>query len=165
MVFFVCLFCGCGQTQRGVGNEILREFGWLWNRISGKYEYCPAFYEIENPEIDAEYQLVRRAWRNWAASHSWAIYRYVDGEFVVQSVLTEIARPLVISGYTIKAEWRKPGVLICHDISYMNTPPAPQTAESPPHTRRSSHGAARWRYFRCSRNQIQQWHTGCWCLN
>lgn len=72
------------------GNQgLLREFAWIWNRKSGRYEYCSAYYEIENPQIDAENRLIRSSWRNWAASHSWAIYRYVDGEFVVQSVLTE----------------------------------------------------------------------------
>lgn len=74
------------------GNQGLRrEFGWIWNRKTDRYEYCPGYYEIENPEIDAEHQLVRSFWRNWAASHSWAIYRYVDEQFVVQSVLTEEA--------------------------------------------------------------------------
>lgn len=72
------------------GNQgLLREFGWTWSRKSGRYEYCSAYYEIVNPEIDAEHQLVRSSWRNSAASHSWVIYRYVDGAFVMQSRLTE----------------------------------------------------------------------------
>lgn len=72
------------------GNQgLLREFGWIWNRKLGRYESSPAYYEIANPMIDAEHQLVRSSWRNSAASHSWAIYRYADGEFTVQSVLTE----------------------------------------------------------------------------
>ncbi|MDE7427671.1 MAG: hypothetical protein K2N00_00105, partial [Lachnospiraceae bacterium] len=33
--------------------------------------------------------IVRSFWRNSAGSHSWAIYRYVNGAFVEQSELTE----------------------------------------------------------------------------
>lgn len=72
------------------GNQgLLREFGWIWNRATGRYEPSPTYYEIGNPEIDAEHRLVRSSFRNSAASHSWAIYRYVGGAFVMQSVLTE----------------------------------------------------------------------------
>lgn len=72
------------------GNQgLLRELGWIFDRETGRYEASPTYYGIANPEIDAEHQLVRSSWRNWAASHSWAIYRYLDGKFVVQGVLTE----------------------------------------------------------------------------
>lgn len=74
----------------GFGNQMLRrEYVWLWDRESGRYEFFPAYYEIENPTVDAKHQLVRSSCRNWAASHSWAIYRYVDGELVMQGRLTE----------------------------------------------------------------------------
>ena len=65
------------------------KYGWIWEQTSGRYEFSPAFAGIGNPVIDAEQQLVRSSWRNWAASHSWAIYRYVDGQFVMQGKLTE----------------------------------------------------------------------------
>lgn len=72
------------------GNQgLCYEFGWIWNQKSGRYEFSPSYSMIGNPSIDSEHQLVRSSWRNWAASHSWAIYRYVDGAFEIQSRLTE----------------------------------------------------------------------------
>ncbi len=68
---------------------LLCEFGYLWDQASGRYVFSPTYSMISNPSIDSEHQLVRSSWRNWAASHSWAIYRYVDGKFVVQGILTE----------------------------------------------------------------------------
>lgn len=68
---------------------LLYEFGYIWDQESGRYEFSPTYTMIGNPSIDSEHQLVRSSWRNWAASHSWAIYRYVNGEFVMQSMLTE----------------------------------------------------------------------------
>lgn len=65
------------------------QYGWIWNQTSGRYEFSPTFAVIGNPVTDSAHQLVRSSWRNWAASHSWAIYRYVDGEFVMQGMLTE----------------------------------------------------------------------------
>lgn len=74
----------------GFGNQMLsRDFGWIWNRGSGVYEYSPTYTGIANSSVDQEHQIVRSFWRNSAGSHSWAIYRYVDGEFVEQSELTE----------------------------------------------------------------------------
>lgn len=74
----------------GFGNQMLSyDFGWIWNRDSGVYEYSPTYSRIANASVDQEHQIVRSSWRNSAGSHSWAIYRYVDGEFVEQSVLTE----------------------------------------------------------------------------
>lgn len=72
------------------GNQALcYEFGWIWDQKSGRYAFSPTYSMIGNPSIDSEHQLVRSSWRNWAASHSWAIYRYVDGAFEIQSRLTE----------------------------------------------------------------------------
>lgn len=72
------------------GNQgLCYEFGWIWDQKSGRYAFSPTYSMIDNPSIDSKHQLVRSSWRNWAASHSWAIYRYVDGEFVMQSRLTE----------------------------------------------------------------------------
>lgn len=74
----------------GYGNQMLnRDFGWIWNRNSGVYEYSPTYTRIANSSVDQEHQIVRSFWRNSAGSHSWAIYRYVDGAFVKQSELTE----------------------------------------------------------------------------
>lgn len=74
----------------GHGNQLLSyDFGWIWNRDSGVYEYSLTYSLIANSSVDQEHQIVRSFWRNSAASHSWAIYRYVDGEFVEQSELRE----------------------------------------------------------------------------
>ncbi|MDE7247492.1 MAG: hypothetical protein K2N43_06365 [Lachnospiraceae bacterium] len=74
----------------GFGNQMLSlDFGWIWNRDSGMYEYSPSYNEIANASVDQEHQIVRSFWRNSAGSHSWAIYRYVDGAFVEQSELRE----------------------------------------------------------------------------
>lgn len=74
----------------GFGNQMLSyDFGWIWNRNSGVYEYSPTYKWIANASVDQKHQIVRSFWRNSAGSHSWAIYRYVDGAFVEQSELTE----------------------------------------------------------------------------
>lgn len=65
------------------------ETGWIWEEEQGKYILCNSYYQIVNPQVDSEHKLVRSSWRNWAASHSWAIYRYEKGEFVKKSELTE----------------------------------------------------------------------------
>lgn len=77
-------------TSGGFGNQLLSyDFGWIWNRDSGVYEYSLTYSVIANSSVDQEHQIVRSFWRNSAGSHSWAIYRYVDGAFVEQSELTE----------------------------------------------------------------------------
>lgn len=74
----------------GFGNQMLNyEFGWIWNRSTGAYEYEPTYLQIGNPSVDQEHQIVRSFWRNSAGSHGWAIYRYTDGAFEIQSELTE----------------------------------------------------------------------------
>ena len=72
------------------GTQMLTyKYGWIWEQASGRYAFSPTFAGIGDPAIDVKHQLVRSSWRNWAASHSWAIYRYVDGQFVMQGRLTE----------------------------------------------------------------------------
>lgn len=69
------------------------EAAYIWNPETGRYEFCPSYRWIDNPAVDAEHRLVRSFWRDWGnadeGSCSWAIYRYVDGEFVMQSMLTQ----------------------------------------------------------------------------
>lgn len=77
------------ETGRYGNQGVVYDYGWIWNQNTGRYEYSPTYRDIANPSVDAEHQLVRSVWRNWAASHSWAIYRYVDGAYVMQSELTE----------------------------------------------------------------------------
>lgn len=85
------------QASRG-------EFGYLWNQRNGRYEFSSTYAEIANPVIDAEQQIVRSAWRNWVESHSWAIYRFENGEFMRQRVLTEE----VVTGDEIPEELEVP---------------------------------------------------------
>ena len=74
----------------GFGNQLASyAFGWIWEEESGSYVRSESFRQIINPSVDTEQKLVRSGWRNSAASHSWAIYRYEDGEYKIQSELTE----------------------------------------------------------------------------
>lgn len=50
---------------------------------------APTFSDIPNPSIDAENQLILSQWRNSAASHSWAEYKYEDNIFVLSRELRE----------------------------------------------------------------------------
>lgn len=69
------------------------EYGWIWDRTQGEYVLSESYGNIINPRVDGEHKLVRSSWRNWAASHSWAIYRYENGEFVCKSMMTEEPLP------------------------------------------------------------------------
>ena len=50
---------------------------------------APTFSDIPNPSIDTENQLILSQWRNSAASHSWAEYKYEDNIFVLSRELRE----------------------------------------------------------------------------
>ena len=50
---------------------------------------CPSFSDIRNPAVDAENHVILSSWRNWAASHSYAIYYFIDGEYIEMERLTE----------------------------------------------------------------------------
>lgn len=69
------------------------EAAYTWNPETARYECCPSYSLIDNPAVDAEHRLVRSGRRDWGnaddGSYSWAIYRYVDGEFVMKSMLTQ----------------------------------------------------------------------------
>ena len=65
------------------------EYGWIWDREQEEYVFCESFAEIANPRADAGHKMIRSSWRNWAASHSWAIYRYQGGEFFCERRMTE----------------------------------------------------------------------------
>lgn len=54
-----------------------------------EFVHCPSFTGIFNPSVDEENQVIRSAWRNWAASHGWGIYEFRDGEFIMTQRLTE----------------------------------------------------------------------------
>lgn len=50
---------------------------------------APTFTDISNPAIDADNKLILSQWRNWAASHSWAEYKYQNKEYVMYRELCE----------------------------------------------------------------------------
>lgn len=52
---------------------------------------APTFTEIPNPSVDTENKLILSQWRNWAASHSWAEYKYQDNAYVLNRELCEEA--------------------------------------------------------------------------
>lgn len=62
----------------------------------GNFVYCPSFEYIPNPSLDSVNKVVRSQYRNWAASHSWSIYRFLDGEFVMAECFTE--EPVELDG-------------------------------------------------------------------
>ncbi len=53
------------------------------------FSEAPTFTGIPNPAVDEENRLILSQWRNWAASHSWAEYRYQDGEYRMSRELKE----------------------------------------------------------------------------
>lgn len=52
---------------------------------------APTFTEIPNPSVDTENKLILSQWRNWAASHSWAEYKYQNSAYVLDRELCEEA--------------------------------------------------------------------------
>ncbi len=56
---------------------------------NNKYSLCGSFAGIANPAIDEKNKKVLSCWRNWAASHSWAMYSYIGGKYIMVSCLTE----------------------------------------------------------------------------
>lgn len=65
------------------------EFGWIWDKEKEEYVACESYRQIPNPSVDRKQKLVRSTWRNSAASHGYAIYRYENGEFVLKSQMEE----------------------------------------------------------------------------
>jgi hypothetical protein len=55
----------------------------------GTYKLCESFSEIPNPALDAQHKKVLGTWRNWAGSHSWAMYSYINREFIETDRLTQ----------------------------------------------------------------------------
>ena len=70
------------------GNQGLIRYACYLN-IDDEFVECPSFSEIANPAVDEANQVVLSSWRNWAASHSWAMYYLIDGEYTETERLTE----------------------------------------------------------------------------
>ena len=56
---------------------------------NGAFELNESFSEIANPSLDTKNRRVLSTWRNRAASHSWAMYSYISGEFIETDRLTQ----------------------------------------------------------------------------
>ena len=75
-------------SQGHFGNQGLVTFACFLG-INGTYKPNESFSSIANPSLDIQNQKVLSTWRNWAASHSWAMYSYIKGEFIETDRLTE----------------------------------------------------------------------------
>jgi len=74
-------------SQGHFGNQGLVTFAcFIYN--NGVYKLNESFSDIPNPAIDNENNKILSTWRNWAASHSWAMFSYIDGEFIKTNMLT-----------------------------------------------------------------------------
>ena len=71
----------------------------------------PTFADICNPTVDGENKLILSRWRNNAASHSWATYKYQDNAFVFYRELREDAVGYDEDGNDI-LEWTVNGEVI-----------------------------------------------------
>lgn len=77
------LFC-CGHF--GAQGLVLYE---CYLNNENEFIACPSFSDIANPALDFENHVVLSSWRNWAASHSFAKYYWIDGVCVESERLTE----------------------------------------------------------------------------
>ncbi|WP_349948735.1 hypothetical protein ABFV83_10065 [Lacrimispora sp. BS-2] len=55
------------------------------------YIRCDSFSSIANPAIDIKNKKILSTWRNWAASHSFAMFTLQNNEFIMTDCLTEEA--------------------------------------------------------------------------
>ena len=69
------------------GNQGLLRYA-CYLRRGDEFVECPSFAEIPNPAIDAENKVILSNWRSHAASHSYAMFYFADGEFVETERLT-----------------------------------------------------------------------------
>lgn len=70
------------------GNQGLIRYACYLSRDEGVVA-CPSFSDIANPAVDAENRVILSSWKNWAVSHSYAMYYFIDGEYVETERLTE----------------------------------------------------------------------------
>ena len=56
--------------------------------VGGTYALNESFSKIANPSLDFQNRKILSTWRNMAVSHSWAMYSYINGEFVETDRLT-----------------------------------------------------------------------------
>ncbi|MPN39767.1 hypothetical protein SDC9_187297 [bioreactor metagenome] len=70
------------------GNQGFVEYACFLFR-AGEYVICDSFTAIPNVAVDAKNKVILGCWRNWAASHSYAMYSCINDEFVMTNKLTE----------------------------------------------------------------------------
>lgn len=70
------------------GNQGLVTYTCFLN-TGGAYEKNESFTDISNPAIDVKNEKILSVWRNWAASHSWAMYVYDGTDYIMADCLTE----------------------------------------------------------------------------
>lgn len=70
------------------GNQGLLTY-YCFLQTENGFAEAPTFTDIPNPAVDAENQLIRSQWRNSAASHSWAEYRYQNNTYARYRELCE----------------------------------------------------------------------------
>lgn len=64
---------------------LLRYTVFLWE--NGKYRINDSFTEIENPSIDYKNKYILGSWRNNAASHGHAMYRFINNKYEIYKTL------------------------------------------------------------------------------
>ncbi|MDR1617192.1 MAG: hypothetical protein LBR98_09320 [Syntrophomonadaceae bacterium] len=75
-------------SQGQFGNQGLARFACFLDG-DGSYSLNGGFSDIANPAIDRQSQKILSSWRNSAASHSWAMFSYINGEFIETERLTQ----------------------------------------------------------------------------
>lgn len=72
------------------GNQGLLTYYCFLQTENGFVE-SPTFTGIPNPAVDAKHELILSQWRNSAASHSWAEYKFENNSYVMYRELREDA--------------------------------------------------------------------------
>jgi uncharacterized protein YegJ (DUF2314 family) len=75
--------------QEAAGSQAAAIYNCFLRQSNGKYKRCENFEEILNPSLDTAGKKVLGTTCNWAASHSWMMYEYRSGAFVITAILTE----------------------------------------------------------------------------
>ena len=70
------------------GNQGLINYTCYLNR-DGEYVLCKSFTEIPNVAVNEKNKVILGCWRNYAVSHSYAMYSFIKDEFVMTHRLTE----------------------------------------------------------------------------
>lgn len=86
------------------GNQGFVTFTCFLNE-NDQYNKCDSFSNIINPSIDITNKKILTSWRNWAASHSWAMYSYDGTQYIMTDCLTEEAITSAQSSSSDEETW------------------------------------------------------------